>query len=139
MYIIDFMTNPCIQKNNNYNFVDQWFIYIYLYMHHLLASILYFGFLFRSKEYLMMYLILLLVTMIHWQTNNERCVLTEVLNYICKNDREQSFRDIFYWLGIKESKYGNMIIYIYLAIFMFITIIRLISDKRKSINKFYEE
>lgn len=126
LFVIDYLTNPCTKILNKYNLIQRWFIYIYWFTHHLLANLLYFGFLFEKKELLIGYLILILLTVIHWQTNNEKCILTEVLNIICEINRNEVFKDIFYWFGIKELKYGNMIIYIYVGSIIFITIKKLI-------------
>ena len=63
-------------KYKNNNNVEKYSFYLFLLIHHFIASILYFGWLFNNKNFLLFYILSLLIVLAHWLTNDFKCVLT---------------------------------------------------------------
>jgi hypothetical protein len=94
-FIIDINNNICIK--NKYNHIS---IYIWLYLHHLLNIFANFGFISQNKTVLLFYLFTPIIATIHWMSNNNKCILTQIVNNICNDNNE--FRDFWELLGIKK-------------------------------------
>jgi hypothetical protein len=103
--------------------------YPILLIHHIINIFAQFGFLFNDKTLLTIYVFAPILTMIHWKTNNNKCVLTQIVNEMCGYD--MYFRDIWFLMGLKNAKYYSEIHYSYLIVGWIIAIVKL----RNSFNK----
>ena len=90
--------------------------YLFLYLHHLLAAFLYFGWLSKNKSILIFYDFLIFLIILHWFTNDQKCICTQIVNYYCGIADDEGFHDIFYFTGIKQNQWFNNFIYSYLII-----------------------
>lgn len=113
-------------KYKNINNVEKYSFYLFLLIHHFIASIIYFGWLFNNKNFLLFYILLLLIVLAHWLTNDLKCVLTEVINKYCNNDQFEPLHDIFYFVGLKNKNYFHPILYIYMIFSLIISVIKII-------------
>lgn len=104
-FILDIKTNNCIKEKK----YKSNFIYINLYFHHLLNMFLNFGWISDNPIVLKTYLILPMIVLLHWKTNKGKCAVTQQANEICGNSENEYMHDFLYLLGIKESKYYNLI------------------------------
>lgn len=87
-----------------------------LFLHHLYASFIYFGWLSNHKNILILHIITI-TTAILLQFNNEmRCPSTDVVNNNCNINRVNYLRDFLYFTKIKT----NNLYYVYIS-FSFIT------------------
>ena len=70
-----------------------------LFIHHIVGVYIYLGgFLFNSVYHLMFVVIIL----IHWVTNNNRCELTVITNKYCGNPKEYRFQDLSQKLNLTK-------------------------------------
>ena len=98
-YIIDIQIYPCDKFNGN----------LLLYFHHVVDIYIYFGgFLFNP----LYHLIVIIITMIHWITNDNKCRLTEWVNKVCYPEYTEykGFNDFSRMIGLQD-KYPNISYY----------------------------
>ncbi len=114
-FVIDLSTSKCLWRSE-----PLWLIG-FLYLHHLLAIFLYIGWLSSSNTILTLYIFTVLIIILHWFTNNQKCVLTQVINYFCSYDDSEGFHDIFYFVGLKNQKWFDLFLYGYLIIAILIS------------------
>ena len=98
-YLIDIQMYPCNVIKGN----------LILYFHHLVNIYIYFGgFLFNPFYHL----IIIIITLLHWLSNDNKCFLTEWSNKICYPEYTEykSFNDFSQMLGIQQ-KYPNISYY----------------------------
>jgi hypothetical protein len=70
---------------------------ILLIIHHIIGVYIYLGgFLFNPKYHL----ILIIIVLVHWFTNNNRCELTILTNKYCGYNKEKKFEDLSYKLNL---------------------------------------
>jgi len=106
---IDNYYNIC--KNNLY-------IHFLLLIHHIISVYIHFGWININLSNKKLYLLLLLLTIIHWKTNNNKCIFTQYINNKCNVDVNYPFRNIIYFIGLKNNKF---LYYIYLfCIFIYV-------------------
>ena len=100
-YIIDIQIYPCNKLNGH----------LLLYIHHLVDIYIFHGcFLFNP----LYHLIVIVMTIIHWITNNSQCILTEWVNKVCYPEyiEYKGFNDFSRMLGLQD-KYPDINYYIY--------------------------
>ena len=97
--------------------------YPILLVHHIINIFAQFGFLCNDKTLLTIYAVAPILTMLHWKTNNNKCILTQVVNEICGYD--MYFRDIWFLMGLKSKKYYSEMHYAYLTVGWIIAIVKL--------------
>lgn len=128
-FIVDIFNNPCFiqlfeKDKDGYN-LKKISILEFLFLHHVLAIYLYFGWLAPTKGYLEIYVILVLVIIFHWMTNNQRCILTQIINWYCDYDDNEWFHDIFWFLGWKAKKWYDPFIYSYIGFGLIFSLIKI--------------
>lgn len=104
-FILDIKTNDCIKEKRYKSAM----IYINLYFHHLLNMFLNFGWISDNPMVLKIYLIMPIIILLHWKTNDGKCAVTQHANEICGNPENEYMHDFLYLLGIKESKYYDLV------------------------------
>ena len=98
-YIIDIQMYPCEKLKGK----------ILLYLHHLIDIYIYFGgFLFNP----FIHLITVIVTLIHWILNDNKCAFTQLTNTICYPEYSgyKGFNDFSRMSGLQD-KYPNISYY----------------------------
>jgi hypothetical protein len=115
-FIYDIQTNICFESHQSPS------LYLFLYFHHVVALFLYFGWLSSSKTILLIYAFTVFLIILHWFTNNQKCILTQIVNYNCGLPDNEGFHDIFYFLGMKKQTWFNPFIYTYLVLFLIISL-----------------
>jgi hypothetical protein len=120
-FLLDLSTNPCFLQlpiilKQRFQMIKLIQTYLFLFIHHLIAIFLYFGWLFSSPYILGWYIIFVLGVMLHWITNKQKCILTQVLNRVCEYSDAEPFHDIWYFLGLKSKPYTNLLLVCYLFI-----------------------
>ena len=98
-YLIDIQMYPCNSVKGN----------LILYFHHLVDIYIYFGgFLLDPFTHM----IVLIITLLHWVTNDDKCALTEWANSICYPEYKEykGFNDFSRMLGIQQ-KYPSISYY----------------------------
>lgn len=68
-----------------------------------------FGWISDNPVILKIYLVTPLIVLLHWKTNSGKCAITQHANDICGNDENEYMHDFLYLLGIKDSKYYNIV------------------------------
>ncbi len=119
-FLWDITHNICFQKESK-----SIFLYLFLYFHHLLALFLYFGWLSANKNILIFYCFTVFLIFLHWMTNDQKCVLTQIVNYFCGADDREGFHDIFYFIQIKQKDWFNIFIYSYLIFGFMISVYKI--------------
>jgi hypothetical protein len=97
-------------------------VYPVLLLHHVLNIFAQFGFLVQDKKLLLLYLFAPILTILHWYTNGNKCFLTQYVNEKC--NLHMRFRDIWYFLGVKNFSYYSEAHYLYLFICWIIALVR---------------
>ena len=125
IYIFDITsttTSKCINNSSN-----KYKIISILLLHHYLQLFSNFGWLFNNKYILIYYIFIPFITILHWYTNNNKCILTQIINKLCNNNEDVYFNDIFNMIGLKKYNIWNDYLhYIYLLFVIFYTIYKLI-------------
>ena len=98
-YLIDIQMYPCNNIKGN----------ILLYIHHIINVYIYFGAFLFNPFY---HLISLILIVIHWITNDNKCKLTEWKNEICYPEYTEykGFNDFSRMIGLQD-KYPNISYY----------------------------
>jgi hypothetical protein len=78
-----------------------------LYFHHFINIFANFGWLSNDRIILITYLLAPIIVLIHWNTNNNKCILTQMHNEICHQHEDKAFDDIFNLLQIKKHNWWN--------------------------------
>ena len=120
-YIIDIFT----KKGNYMNCRNTVKTNSVLLIHHIINIFAQFGWMCDNKYILYVYLFTPLIVLLHWKTNDNKCVLTHYVNENCDIDQKVYFRDIWWFLGIKNFKKYDLMHKIYLIIVWVITLIKL--------------
>ena len=94
--------------------------------HHILATLSNFGWLFNSKIILILFCVTNISIIIHWMSNDNKCLATQKLNKLCGFPNDHYFPDFFYIIGLKKYDFwNNWVSYIYYIIILFIAIYKL--------------
>ena len=112
IYFIDINTAP---KNYYCNCKDNIKAHAILLIHHIIVIYVHFGWLSNNKYILYFYLITFIFLIIHWKTNNNKCILTNIINDECGLEKEVVFRDLTYFIGVKNSNWSNYILIYWLV------------------------
>lgn len=100
-------------------------VHSHLLLHHIFNIYTQFGWLSNNKTILFLYLLIPIGVLIHWRTNNNKCLYTQFINNICNIPENKLFRDIWYLLGFKKLKNYDELHEKYLIIVWFIALIKL--------------
>jgi hypothetical protein len=120
-FTLDISTNECFK---NYRRTTAG-LYVFLFFHHFLAAFLYIGWISNSKFILIFYCLFVIVIVLHWITNEQKCILTQIINYYCKFPDEEVFHDIFYFIGMKKQTWFNTFIYAYIFVSFLISLFKI--------------
>ena len=94
-YLIDYNHNKCYDPSATLNINNRKL----LQLHHIINMyILIGGFLFNP----LYHLIFIVLTMLHWITNNNKCFLTEIVNKNCNWSEDKEFYDFIEMSGINK-------------------------------------
>jgi hypothetical protein len=94
-FIID--TNKCHAKYSN----------IVLYINHFLNIFANFGWISNNKIVLCIYLLSPIIIIIHWKTNDNKCILSQIHNKFCRRDDDKMFDDMFNIIKLKTFTWWN--------------------------------
>jgi hypothetical protein len=119
-FILDISTNECFK-----NYKRSIGLYMFLFFHHFLAVFLYIGWISNSKFVLFFYCLFVTAVVLHWITNEQKCVLTQIINYYCNLPDEEVFYDIFYFIGMKKQPWFNTFIYMYIFFAFLISLFKI--------------
>ena len=96
----------CINENNLY---DRSKIYGNIFIHNLITCFLFVSLFSFDIKIITMNIILSSIIIIHWQTNNNKCMITLDLNKRCNLDVNEKHRDIFYMIRNINNKKSEKI------------------------------
>lgn len=85
-----------------------------LLLHHLVTVFLLFGWLIPDRRWLSLVILGIVVMIGHWAFIGQ-CHITTVTNQVCNEQPRLSFRDVFWWSGVKEM-------YLYKRVSVFVVI-----------------
>ena len=95
--IADFYTNKYyIRKWNKLILTEKFQLILLLLLHNVIYFIIYFTIFFipyTKPIYIVTYLIFILMVIIHWKTNNNRCKITELQNKLLNTNLSHGYRD----------------------------------------------
>lgn len=123
LFIIDIVTSP----PGYYNCLDPTTGTAIL-LHHIINVYSQFGFL-CSGFLLYGYLVTPLIVLLHWKTNNNKCILTEYVNDKCGFPNTEYFRDMWYLVGLKRLKNYDTLHKTYLVAAWLVALVRVIVFK----------
>lgn len=86
------------------------------FLHHLTFSFILTGWLCDDVTVLGLYLFSISWIILDWEANAGYCSLTMQMNELCGQPRGAYFRDFFYWIGLKTTKYGGLLYQTYMMI-----------------------
>jgi hypothetical protein len=93
MFDINTKYKKCIENNPKVIFS--------LCLHRFISIFMYFGWIFNNKVILVIYILIFLILLIHWVTNDWKCILTQYENKKCGFSRKQNY-DFVYKLFQKD-------------------------------------
>jgi hypothetical protein len=96
-----------------------------LFIHHLYASFIYFGWISKHKNILMLHIIFIIIAILLQINNEMRCESTDIVNYNC-NIRVSYLRDFLYFTDIKK----NNLYYFYIFFSFIMSCIKLYNFKK---------
>ena len=80
-----------------------------LLLHHIIVIFIFFGWLSNDQYILFIYAFVPFILITHWNTNQNRCAMTETVNKMCDLGQDEYIRDFVYMIGLKKSKYYDTI------------------------------
>ena len=98
--ILNRTTSKCIQQSRQP-------ILELLIIHHISSGFLLYGWLFNNRILLSLHISTVLLTIMHWMTNNNRCKLTVYINNLCNWSENKPFHDMLDMIGLKSIKSWN--------------------------------
>lgn len=110
LYIIDVKSSPHLYKNCQ-SLRDQ----TVLYFHHIINAFAYIGWLSNSKIILGIYLTTILLVVVRWSYNNNKCFMTQHVNEMCNIPKDNAMNDLFANIGVKKVPY----IYLFSLIWLY--------------------
>lgn len=110
-YLADISTAP---KNYYRKCINKASFNLKLLLHHIIVMFIFFGWLSNNKYLLMIHAFIPFILIIHWKTNNDRCIMTEDINNMCGLDKDEYIRDFLYIIGFKKTKYYDTVYKIFL-------------------------
>lgn len=127
-FIIDIRTKDnteCLNRPDNF-LIKKICICCSLFIHHLLQNFAFFGWLFNNKLILWFYVFIPIFMFIQFKTNNQKCVITQVVNGLCKFPDSNYFNGLFYILNInKFNVWSYFFQYLYIAIAIIIAVFKI--------------
>ena len=121
-YIIDVKTAP---EDYYKECIDDNLVKLELLTHHVLNIYAQFGWLSNNKYLLYGYAVTPLIVLLHWQTNKNRCFLTEDINKKCHIQEDEPFRDFWYLIGFKKLTHYDGLHKLYLILAWLISVYKL--------------
>ena len=95
-YFLDIFQSPCSTIMGNILLLIHHFVGIYLFIG---------GFLFNNYYHLLV----LILVIIHWITNNNRCELTIITNNYCKYHEDKKYNDFPNMINVDKNLYWIII------------------------------
>jgi hypothetical protein len=96
-YSLDVFQNECISRLKDKKVLGL----SNLALHHIISIFANFGWLYNNKKILIGNLILILIILLGWVTNKNKCFITEEFNKLCAYENYEFFHDFFYYFNIK--------------------------------------
>ena len=91
--ILQYLTDRCYSKCDTYKGE------ILLLVHHIVSVYIYIGWYLFNPKY---HLVFIIMVLLHWITNNNRCELTTQTNKYCGYDKDKKFNDISNRLNLEK-------------------------------------
>lgn len=107
--------------------------YAQLLLHHFAFALIVTGWMCDDLQLLGLYLACLTWVLLDWEVNGGYCSLTLSINRRCNLKRTEYFRDFFYWMGLKTSKYGRHVYRVYMFTCLTIAIVKFWNRAKKCI------
>lgn len=89
-------------------------VILILIIHHLVSSFLLWGWILPNRKWLLLFVVANALVLMEWFTHR-RSYLTSQLNNACGWKPETPFRDLLWWLGLKNKELGGLPLHIILA------------------------
>jgi hypothetical protein len=125
--IISFIGDIYSGKNKLYNSCKQpSYTLTILFLHHLYASFIYFGWLSNHKNILILHLISIAIAIMLQLNNEMRCPSTDIVNNNCNITRVNYLRDFLYFTNIKKEN----LYYVYVFFSFMISCIKIYNFKK---------
>lgn len=120
---LNIYSGDCIKSLQQPNKSKAFFIII---GHHIIGTIANFGWLATSKIILILFIITNMSIIIHWVSNQNKCLATQYLNKLCGKPEDHLFPDFFFIIGLKKYNFWNKwASYLYYILTMFYAIFKL--------------
>ena len=120
--IVSFIADIYSGKNKLYNNCKEpVYTLILLFLHHLYASFIYFGWLSNHKKILIFHIFVTIIAVLLQLNNQMRCPSTDKVNNNCNINRVNYLRDFLYFTNIKK----NNLYYIYVFFSFIISCVKL--------------
>jgi hypothetical protein len=94
--------------------------------HRILTIFMFTGWLFKNPVVLVLYLIVGVLLMLHWYTNDNKCFITQIENRLCEFPPNTPYNPIYYYLSNLEPALIDLILLLIISLFSTISFIRLI-------------
>ena len=104
-------------------------------IHHIINVFAQFGWLSNNKYVLYFYLIVPVIVLLHWKTNDNKCIMTEYVNDQCNIEKGTYFRDFLFLTGVKKLKNYDMGHKVYLIVAWFIALVKVCLLQRSSASR----
>ena len=102
--IISFIADIYSGKNKLYkNCKDHSYTLTILFLHHLISSFMYFGWISNNKKILIFHIFMITIVLLFQLNNKLRCPLTDIVNNNCNITRGNYLRDFLYFSNIKKN------------------------------------
>lgn len=122
-YILDVYYTQDIYDYKNCEDLNK--VKVVLFLHHLGFTFGLFGFLSNNKYILTLYVLFPFLLVLHWQTNDNKCFLTEYINEKCRFYDRTYFKDVWFYVGLKNSEHYSLAYQFILAFVWLIAVTKL--------------
>ena len=107
--------NQCILKNTK----NKISIILITLLHQVISVFATFGWIFKSKYILKIYVLVNIIIFLHWRTNKDRCAISQQYNKLCNYKDCKKFNDIFNMIGFRKYDVFDKIIYPFYIVLTF--------------------
>jgi hypothetical protein len=120
---ISFIADIYSGKNKLYNNCKEHkYTLSLLYIHHLFASFIYFGWISKHKNILILHIYLIIFVILVQMNNNKRCPSTDIVNRNCNITRINYLRDFLFFAKFKDDN----LYYVYVFLSFIISTVKLV-------------
>ena len=114
--MFDFYTSDikeCLENTKSWN--TKYRIIFNILFHHFFANFSFIGWMFNNVIVLIIFCISPIIVAVHWNTNSNKCFITDITNKLCQFTKYKKFNEITTMLDFSDRSFSLLFIYRFVA------------------------